>query len=338
MSHYSVLVIGPDVEKQLAPFQENNMGDCPKQYLEFKDTEGESLADYESKKTDCFVSPEGEPHSKYDDRFRVRGTSAMQPTEYKCPEGWSEHEVPVREIYKTFEEYMADHCGDKERDPVLGRYGYWENPNAKWDWYRVGGRWAGHFKLKAAATAPTAQPGYEVKFGQEIPADDTADIVRKGEIDLDAMRADASHDAAMEYDFVAGIFWSLPPHLPWSCFGHIENIEERRTAYRSQPRIKAWDEAAKVPLDERRKLPVDLIWKDADDFLVTREQYIESAKNSVLCTFAVIKDGKWYERGNMGWWASVSDEKDKETWTSMFWNLINSLPDDTLLTVVDCHI
>ena len=47
MSHYTCLIIGDNPEKQLAPFQENNMGDCPKKYLEFKDLEEEYAKDYE---------------------------------------------------------------------------------------------------------------------------------------------------------------------------------------------------------------------------------------------------------------------------------------------------
>jgi hypothetical protein len=35
MSHFTVLVIGENVDAQLAPFQENNMGDCPPRYLKF---------------------------------------------------------------------------------------------------------------------------------------------------------------------------------------------------------------------------------------------------------------------------------------------------------------
>ncbi len=27
-------------------------------------------------------------------------------------------------------------------------YGYYNNPNAKWDWFEIGGRWAGSLKLK----------------------------------------------------------------------------------------------------------------------------------------------------------------------------------------------
>ena len=37
MSHFSLWVIGDDYESQLNPFQENNMGDCPAEYLVFDD-------------------------------------------------------------------------------------------------------------------------------------------------------------------------------------------------------------------------------------------------------------------------------------------------------------
>ena len=37
MSHFTVMVIGENPEKQLAPYQENNMGNCPEEYLSFVD-------------------------------------------------------------------------------------------------------------------------------------------------------------------------------------------------------------------------------------------------------------------------------------------------------------
>ncbi len=49
MSHFSVLVIGDDVEEQLAPYQENNRDTCPKKYMEFVDKEDELLKTYNSR-------------------------------------------------------------------------------------------------------------------------------------------------------------------------------------------------------------------------------------------------------------------------------------------------
>lgn len=54
----------------------------------------------------------------------------------------------------------------------------------------------------------------------------------------------------------------------------------------------------------------------------------------------VTEEGDWIERGNMGWWGCVSNEKDLDIWESEFKNYVKSLnPEDNLLvTVVDFHI
>lgn len=57
-----------------------------------------------------------------------------------------------------------------------------------------------------------------------------------------------------------------------------------------------------------------------------------------IVPFAVVKYGDWHERGEMGWWACVSNEKEKDVWEAEVRELLKGLPDDTLLTVVDCHI
>lgn len=67
-----------------------------------------------------------------------------------------------------------------------------------------------------------------------------------------------------------------------------------------------------------------------------REQYI--AEQAGLSTFAVIKDGQWYEKGKMGWWACVSDEKEGPEWQATWQKIIDTVGDDEILTVVDCHI
>lgn len=39
-----------------------------------------------------------------------------------------------------------------ETDENTGLCGYWTNPNARWDWYSIGGRWRGHLKLREGKT------------------------------------------------------------------------------------------------------------------------------------------------------------------------------------------
>lgn len=68
----------------------------------------------------------------------------------------------------------------------------------------------------------------------------------------------------------------------------------------------------------------------------TKEQYI--AKAARFGTFAVLKGGEWFEKGRMGWWACVSDEKPEAEWEAQFEALLRSLGPDEVITVVDCHI
>lgn len=48
--------------------------------------------------------------------------------------------------------------------------------------------------------------------------------------------------------------------------------------------------------------------------------------------------GMWKERGEMGWWAMVSNEKDEDDWKTEFERMLNNIGDDARVTLVDCHI
>jgi hypothetical protein len=217
VSHFCVLVIGENVEQQLAPYQENNMGDCPKEYLAFVEAE------------DCKV------------------------------------------------------------DPETGKRGYWENPNKKWDWYRIGGRYAGRLKVNDGVAAIAPERLWD---GLEI-APGFVDQARAGDIDWGGMR-------------------------------------QKRLA----DRANWWAEyEAKVRTGRDRKFAAYEYGVQEGD---TRETYI--SRGEEFSCFAVVKDGRWYEKGEMGWWATVSNEKEAAAWQEELKALLSGLPPDTLLTVVDCHI
>ena len=75
----------------------------------------------------------------------------------------------------------------------------------------------------------------------------------------------------------------------------------------------------------------------ADNFVPeSRESYIK--RNSYLSTFAIVKDGEWYEKGKMEWFGISKDDMTDLEWNEKFEQLINELPEDTLLSVYDCHI
>ena len=59
--------------------------------------------------------------------------------------------APFNEVVEAgspYAEFKEDE--DSDVDLVTGKKGYWFNPNARWDWYSIGGRWAGQLKVKNA--------------------------------------------------------------------------------------------------------------------------------------------------------------------------------------------
>ena len=74
MSHFTVGVICKelnDYEKLLAPYQENNMEDCPKEYLKFTSTSKEEKERYENDTTERFVTDDGKYLYTWDSCFKV---------------------------------------------------------------------------------------------------------------------------------------------------------------------------------------------------------------------------------------------------------------------------
>jgi hypothetical protein len=284
MSHFTVMVIGENPEDQLAPFQENNMSNCPEEYLEFNDE-----------------------------------TEILQKE-------WESLSEDEKNEYDDFESFV----GDRGYDEHEGKFGYWENPNAKWDWYVLGGRWTGFFKMK---------PGHKGESGRgglftPPPASGTADSALKKDIDFREMRRSAGEEAGKTWDKVMKIVGNLKDYATWEYVRDTissGDIDAAREYYANQKAV--------VKLNEyNRKKSYKMAFINLDDFVGSREDYCIDAANSSFVTFAVIKDGVWYEKGSMGWWGMVSNEKNQDDWNSEVSKMIDELPEDTLISVYDCHI
>jgi len=363
------------------------MDDCPQEYLEFNDIEDESLKAYNTDTKKHVKLKTGELVDYYDKQFKVKG---KHPFEIKhiVPEGLEIVNIPMNQMYKTFEEYMYEYEGHKERDPEKHRYGYWENPQTKWDWYQIGGRWTGFFRLKRIALLPEEKITFdELGFSSsefmnfvEMYLDDKekfehiavkfdtkttlllmknitsfikrilpehkigepglmteyaqlgyADQARKKDIDFDFMRKMAEEKAIKDWDEVNAVIGdAFSTFKSWSFLRDVEypnDIEKARVIYHEQEAVK------KLKTIKKHKF-----WTNAEDFNIPKDVYIQNARDKSTVTFAIIKDGKWYEKGDMGWWGFVSDEKNQSDWNREFNKLLDACPDDTLLTVVDCHI
>ena len=173
MSHFAVAVISDGTkttEELLAPYQENNMGDCPKEFLEFNNVEDEYRPQYENDGCKYVFMPDGRRLLPWDEEFRVDGSLGYGSGSYEVPEHLEQREVPYKETFATFDDYMREWCG-YEKDPETGAYGYWENPNKKWDWWMCGGRWRA--QVHASYGECARYPRYNL--GGEITWEDATD-------------------------------------------------------------------------------------------------------------------------------------------------------------------
>jgi len=80
-----------------------------------------------------------------------------------------------------------------------------------------------------------------------------------------------------------------------------------------------------------------LITKEGEN---TNEDYVSEIDwDKTPAPFAFVDSyGRWYERGRMGWWGIVTNEKDKDEYVDSFKRFVESLPEKINVTVVDCHI
>lgn len=149
----------------------------------------------------------------------------------------------------------------------------------------------------------------------------------KKDIDIDGMRLEAVEKASKKYDLAMSVINGEEFESWDSVRNRIKSIDEARDFYNNQPVILRWNKT-----EEFR------FFTNPSEFSISKDEYLKIASNNALVTFAFVKDSKWYEKGEMGWWACVSNEKDENEWMQQFNNEFESLPDETLISIYDCHI
>lgn len=319
MSHFVVAVIGKNPEKQLAPFDENKR---VKKYVE--------------KTKEQIIADERQEIEDYKNQYYAEYLSDPIAYAETCKENSGHLEYlkvgfPAK-MKKTDEELYKDYIADyKNRDltPEGGVYSTY-NPNSKWDWYQLGGRWTGYFKLKPGKQG---EVGEKSLVSERTCKEGYADQALKGDIDFDGMRDAAEKKAAEHYDMVMKIIGHLPVN---------KTFEQMRSEYKitNIARIKYWEQPRCDAFQiEQNKRDSELgYFSSPDDYIQSREEYLKSARGNAVTPFAVLKDGKWYEKGTMGMWGMVRDEKEKDDWISQVNKLYDEMPDDTLISMFDCHI
>ena len=328
MSHYSVCVaipsarlIGKEIsgcaienilDEILAPYDE---GTDDYKYMTFEDKTDEARANYASDKTVAVRFPDGTIRSPYDsaftDRFMVRGGRILEKVNGDTIETDNSRslelvaEYPLKKLY-TFEAYCDAYCSYTEHN---GRWGYWSNPNARWDWYSIGGRHSGAFLVKR----DLHQCLEANDEGSEDRNFKHADGARK----RDVAWAEACQRARKAYTANHGLLHR--------CFesGNVKDLGP--FAVLTEDGIDGWCETL-YRKDESR-----------DDYL-KRNGVGPDDRYVLNCYSFVDQYGSWHSMGDMGWFGLSANDKDQRDWHNEIQAFLNSLADDDFLVMVDCHI
>ncbi len=256
--------------------------------------------------------------------------------EYECT-GFKEYVVDV----DVTDETVADHKehGEGKLDAAWvrdwngavernGRYYRRTNPNKKWDWWVVGGRWTG---MLVPQYDPAADPDNKDPLTGDAKWPTqwkkiVGDQMMLRDVPVITLRDEAEKRALDRHDRATVIVAGRP--IPdWDALREVRGVDAARKIYNSDP----------VVVDLKKDGVLDF-FDDAKDFVRDRATVARQARASALCPFAVVHEGKWHERGSMGWWGCISDEKNPDQWADEFAKLIDGLPGETWFTVVDCHI
>lgn len=337
MSHFTCLVITKEeptdgvLHKTLLPYHEY---ECTgyEEYLQDVDVTDEVLNEY-NRTVSVIVLADGSVHSRWDNKFYApeKDEHAFPRKVFNRPEGSVEKELTADEarVIGLGCANMKQAATAEYGDEAFERDGKWyrrTNPNRKWDWWVRGGRWKGMLLAKPGASCFEGSPE---AFGNDVMRDGGVDSVQLQFLDLEKMRDDAGQKAAESWDIVNRAMGG-EPFKTWVEVReeYKGDIEAAREAYANQLAVKA------VCADKEASEIAG--FEGPDQYRVPRSVFIEKARNGACQTFAILKEGQWYEKGSMGWWGIVTDEKD--TWSSEFAKLLDNLPPETWLTVVDCHI
>jgi hypothetical protein len=378
MSHFTVMVISDKaldetaLEPLLQPYHEYECTGCDDQYVVEVDITDE-IAETFNRAVSVVVLADGKVVDRYDDALYVVEECGRKKI-FALPEGAVAQDMPADEArtyglgYASMDQCAEDYYGIRPEQCRDGRYFNKTNPNRKWDWWQLGGRWSGMLRLKGEVSE--AMRHIEALQARGLPIPDSAmklvegvnrgqrswtnaaevnevgyvDAALKGQIDFEALRGEAEKSATEKHtkanEIIAG--------------RDFETWEQVRTRIEALTDGDAMLVAEKSRIDVARdvfhaqQVIVDLKkadmlpWFNVDEALDTYRKpladVIKAARASILQTFAVLKDGEWIQKGEMGWFGCSTDEMTEAEWSEKFAQLLDDLPDTAGIAIVDCHI
>jgi hypothetical protein len=244
--------------------------------------------------------------------------------------------LPPEEKIRIYQEKYPEDAVEERYRVVDGRIERQTtyNPDSKWDYWRVGGRWAGNLRLKDGAQGFLAPLSWEWTFPgdeQDAPTEGYVDQAVKADIDIKGMRDEAERKARARWAQFEALFAEHGAWLPWSTLVDNYDRDQAREKYNEQPIVAAAKET----------LYAGSFFGSLDDeFLgISKEEYVESARLRAVPGYAFLSEQGWEAPGKMGWFGmSTDDVHSRLDYARRVNQVIDDAPDDAVLTIVDCHI
>ncbi len=305
MSHYSLVVFGSDVSDKLAPYSEND-----NDYFTDQNVTEAVLAGISN-------------HHEVD----IKSLEFEELLEKVLD--WADYVVMTE---SEFEEDGHPETSyvllNDNQTQIIAIYDYF-NHDSKWDWYSEGGRWTSFFKVKK----DVSENDYEVDINGENSnsiVKGYADSIRKKDIDFESMREDFVAEYLPIYDMYKELAKGMAEYKT------IEMIKKENSALSSKDIFNIHDDQEVVKmihdLDSEHPLKSYLNKKfmfSLEEFMLSRDDFKKYKGVSAYTPNSYIGlDGLFYSKEGM------SEEEHKK----QFQEYLDSVPDDTWMTIVDCHI
>lgn len=199
-----------------------------------------------------------------------------------------------------------DHHTEHEEN---GDESYSYNPNARWDWYEIGGRWKDDLILYDGSKADYAQVK-DIDWHEKV----AAEFKRQQEY----------------WDKRYNIIKDLPKFKLWKQVrDEFTDIDEARRYFNNQPAIKALINANFFFLYD--EFLGDLQTGDKNSCCM------KYAMSNVI-PYAILNEEDWHEPGRMGWFGmSTAGDEETEAFKEWAWEYLTNLDGNKYITVVDCH-
>ena len=302
-------------------------------YLEFEDETEELRRQYETEYTDCIKLPNGSilpaDNRFFWNKFCIHDDGKV----YQKNFGQLKHDkrskrakkmtailkYPYKKLYKSFEEFAEKGKGFTYNEH-FGGYGYTYNPNAFYDWCVIGGRWPKMFLVKDDCE--------EYSIGERSWCN-----------------SDKEYEAPEGYHWVAA---ARKKDIQWQAMHEWEIESATKTFYKVENAYKT----GILPEDWHCKIEDNKIFYFGDIVYIEGETLDAYLKRKNLkfkfkyphLSYGFLDEDGYHEREE-AWRHKKSRKRYNKLqkkyyieWRKKLDSFIDSIPDETVIVGVDCHV